>query len=182
MPTHRIVTTTSDLARFVAKRIDALRHRKSQRAIAHIAGLRHANMLSAIKTGDAKLPLERVGDLAHSLECDPHELMKLALQQFHDAGVVHLIEEAMRGGTPRVSVSSHATRTAADPRSELEKILVWAIALRVEAGRTRHDLTVARRLSTTVHSRLENSEKSLKLLARELDELLKQARIALGER
>ncbi|OEO29778.1 hypothetical protein VW23_001650 [Devosia insulae DS-56] len=181
MPTHRTATTPSDLAMFVAKRIDELRHRKSQRAIAHIAGLRHANMLSAIKTGDAKLPLERVGDLARSLECDPHELMKLALQQFHDAGVVHLIEEAMRGGTPRVSVSSHATPTA-DPKSELEKILVWAIALRVEAGRIRHDLTIARRLSTTVQSRVENSEKSLKLVAHELDELLKQARRALGER
>jgi transcriptional regulator with XRE-family HTH domain len=54
---------------------------KSQRAIANEAGFRLPNMLSMIKGGDSKLPLDRVATLARALGVDETHLLRLALEQ-----------------------------------------------------------------------------------------------------
>ena len=69
------------LQRFVETRILELRPRKTQAKIAEEAGFSRANMLSMIRTGATRLPLDRVPALAAALECDPTRLFMLALQQ-----------------------------------------------------------------------------------------------------
>ena len=71
----------SAAAQFIAGRIAHLQGRRSQQEIASAAGFKSVNMLSMIKDGKAKLPLERVIALAKALECDPRHLMRLALEQ-----------------------------------------------------------------------------------------------------
>jgi len=68
----------SRLAAFVEKRILELRARKSQAEIAHDAGFVNPNVLTMIKQGGTKLPLDRVPALAKALDADPRRLFLLA--------------------------------------------------------------------------------------------------------
>ena len=74
-------TNLSTAAKFIARRIHELSCRHSQLEIATAAGFKSPGMLAMIKTGKAKLPLERVISLAKALECDPGHLVRLTLQQ-----------------------------------------------------------------------------------------------------
>jgi transcriptional regulator with XRE-family HTH domain len=80
------------LVHFVGRRIGELKGFKSQAEIASAAGFPNRNMLSMIKTGDAKLPLDRVPALAKALECDPAMLFKLAVEQ-QDTALAGVIDE-----------------------------------------------------------------------------------------
>lgn len=80
MPTTPFATTR--LAKFVTKRIDEL-HNKTQADIAREAGFRNANFVAMIKTGSAKLPLDRVPEFAKALDTDPTHLLRLAIEQTH---------------------------------------------------------------------------------------------------
>ncbi|PQO24901.1 transcriptional regulator [Rhodobacteraceae bacterium WD3A24] len=80
------------LAKFLQKRILEMRP-KTQNDIASEAGFIHTNMLTMIKQGASKLPLDRVPALAEALECDPRLLAKLALEQTAGATSVRAIEE-----------------------------------------------------------------------------------------
>ncbi len=84
-------SATSQLARFVSKQIEKHQHRLTQREIAHRAGFKNANILSMIKDGRVKMPLERVPALAAALECDVTELGLLALRQHYSDDLVTLI-------------------------------------------------------------------------------------------
>jgi transcriptional regulator with XRE-family HTH domain len=66
---------------FLADRIHDLAHRKTQAEIATEAGFQNANMLSILKSGKSKIPLDRVPSLAKALEADPAYVMRLALDQ-----------------------------------------------------------------------------------------------------
>lgn len=80
MPPKPPYSNTS-LSSFLAQRILKLRPRKSQVEIASEAGFTSTNMLSMIKSGKTKLPLDRVPALAIALECDPTRLFQLAIAQ-----------------------------------------------------------------------------------------------------
>jgi hypothetical protein len=69
------------LARFLIKRISELRPKKKQIEIAAAAGFTATNTLAMIKSGAAKLPLDRVPALAKALESDPAHLFLLAIEQ-----------------------------------------------------------------------------------------------------
>ncbi|RWG11359.1 MAG: XRE family transcriptional regulator [Mesorhizobium sp.] len=69
------------LAKFVERRILELRPRKTQSAIATEAGFGQHNMLTNIKLGNSKLPLDRVPALAKALEVDPAFLFTMAVDQ-----------------------------------------------------------------------------------------------------
>lgn len=71
----------SELAAFIDKRIDQLQGRKSQKDIADEVGYDKPNMISMIKKGTAKVPLEKVYLFAKALEVDPAHLLRLALAQ-----------------------------------------------------------------------------------------------------
>jgi hypothetical protein len=69
----------SAVARYLDKRIDEFRGVKTQREIAAEAGFPKPNIVSMIKTGETKLPLERVASLARALDADPAHLFRLAM-------------------------------------------------------------------------------------------------------
>lgn len=69
------------LAKFVERRILELKPRKTQSAIAAEAGFLQHNMLTNIKTGASKLPLDRVAALAKALDSDPALLFMMAVDQ-----------------------------------------------------------------------------------------------------
>jgi hypothetical protein len=71
----------SRLSAFLTKRILELRPRKSQVEIATEAGFINVNMMSMLKSGKSKLPLDRVAALAAALEADPKLLFKMAIEQ-----------------------------------------------------------------------------------------------------
>lgn len=70
----------SKVSKFMTKRIEQLG--KPNREIAQLAGFTSGpNIISMIKNGDVKLPLDRVVPMAHALQTDPLALMRLALEQ-----------------------------------------------------------------------------------------------------
>ncbi|WP_442579108.1 XRE family transcriptional regulator [Mesorhizobium sp. ASY16-5R] len=87
--------SNTNLTRFLEKRILELKPKKSQRQIAGEAAFLSANLLSMIKTGTTRLPLDRVPALARSLECDPARLFILALEQ-QDNALAAVVREIFR--------------------------------------------------------------------------------------
>lgn len=81
------------LAKYVEKRVLELRSKKSQAEIAAEAGFINPNVISMLKSGATKLPLDRVPSLAAALECDPRRLFNLALDQMGGATTARAIEE-----------------------------------------------------------------------------------------
>lgn len=81
------------LAKYLDKRVLELRPRKSQAQIAGEAGFRNPNVLTMLKTGATKLPLDRVASLARALDCDPKMLFNLAVGQLGGATTARAIEE-----------------------------------------------------------------------------------------
>jgi transcriptional regulator with XRE-family HTH domain len=69
------------LSAYLTKRILELRPRKSQVEIAAEAGFINVNMISMLKSGKSKIPLDRVAALAAALEVDPKWLFKMAIEQ-----------------------------------------------------------------------------------------------------
>ena len=85
-------------AKLIADRIRDLSHRKTQAEIASEAGFPNANMMTHLKNGRNKVPLDRVPALAKALEVDPAYLMRLALDQAVGATAAQAIIEIF--GTP----------------------------------------------------------------------------------
>jgi hypothetical protein len=71
----------SEIAKFLDKRIYDLRHRKSQRDIAREIGFANDNVITMLKSGRTKVPLDRVVSIARALETDARQLFILALMQ-----------------------------------------------------------------------------------------------------
>jgi transcriptional regulator with XRE-family HTH domain len=71
----------SEIAKFLDKRIYELRSRKSQREIAREIGFANDNVISMLKSGRTKVPLDRVVSIAKALETNPRELFVMALTQ-----------------------------------------------------------------------------------------------------
>ena len=72
--------SNSALAKFITRRVLELRPR-TQIDIATVAGFENPNMVSMLKNGASKLPLDRVLAMAGALETDPRRLFILALGQ-----------------------------------------------------------------------------------------------------
>jgi len=85
-------------AKLIADRIRDLSHRKTQAEIAAEAGFANPNMMTFLKTGKNKIPLDRVPSLAKALEVDPAYLMRLALDQAVGTMAAKAITEIF--GTP----------------------------------------------------------------------------------
>ncbi len=81
----------SRLAKFLNERLLELKHKKTQAEIAEAAGFVNPNMLTMIKKGATKLPVDRVPALAAALDCDPALLLRLALEQSEGSTVTAAI-------------------------------------------------------------------------------------------
>lgn len=85
-------------AKLIADRINALAHRKTQGEISIEAGFANANMMTFLKNGRNKVPLDRVPSLAKALEVEPAYLMRLTLEQAVGSTAAKAITEIF--GTP----------------------------------------------------------------------------------
>jgi transcriptional regulator with XRE-family HTH domain len=72
---------SSNTAKLIATALKRLEGRKTQAQVAKKAGFPHPNMLSMIKHGKSRLPLERIPALAEALEIDVALLFRLALSE-----------------------------------------------------------------------------------------------------
>jgi len=80
------------LPRFLETQVLALRPVKSQAQIAAEAGFTNPNMISMIKSGATRIPLDRVPALAESLDVDPARLLQLALEQWAGSGTARAFD------------------------------------------------------------------------------------------
>ncbi len=83
------------LAKFIRQRVLKLQSTKSQSEIAAEAGFVNPNMISMIKGGSNKLPLDRVPSLARALDCDAAFLLGLALEQTVGETQAHVIVDVL---------------------------------------------------------------------------------------
>ena len=72
---------TSPTARHLAEALD--RSYKTQREIAGDAGFASPNILSMMKTGETRIPLNRIPALAQALGMNEQEFLMLAIQEYH---------------------------------------------------------------------------------------------------
>jgi len=110
------------LAHYIDRRVLELKPRKSQAEIAADAGFTNPNVVSMIKSGANKLPLDRVPSMAKALECDPAYLLRLAMEQAVGDTAAQAILDIL--GTP---VSENETG--------------WLVAIRDASGDTDPRLT-----------------------------------------
>lgn len=89
------------LTRYLDKRILELRPLKTQVDIAVEAGFPNPNMLSMIKTGVTRLPLDRVPALAAALDVDAARLFQLALEQWVGSAAARTFEAIFRVAVTR---------------------------------------------------------------------------------
>ncbi len=71
----------SQVARFITGRIEATG--KLQKDIAEKVGFEKPNIITMIKQGKTKLPLDKIGPMAKALEVDPVHLLKLCMEEYH---------------------------------------------------------------------------------------------------
>ena len=103
------------LAKFISQRIMELRPRKSQTEIAIEAGFVSRNMLSMLKSGASKLPLDRVPSLAKALDCDPAYLLRLTLEQIEGNTAAEALMDIMGTAvTENEKAWLHEIRVASD--------------------------------------------------------------------
>jgi transcriptional regulator with XRE-family HTH domain len=86
---------TSGLAVYIDRRILELRYKKTQREIATTAGFTNPNMLTMLKQGHSKLPIDRVATLAAALEVDSKYMLRLALAQHGNETMVRVYDEVL---------------------------------------------------------------------------------------
>jgi len=86
------------LTQFLSRRIDELRGTKTQVEIAEQAGYTNPNNISMLRSGAAKLALDRVPQMAKALDVDPAFLLRLTLEQALNLTTARAIDEIF--GTP----------------------------------------------------------------------------------
>ena len=75
--------TTSQVAGFITQLIK--QSGRLQKEIARDSGFDNANVITMIKQGLTKLPLDKVGPMAIALETDAVNLLKMCLEEYHPA-------------------------------------------------------------------------------------------------
>lgn len=84
--------TFSVTARMLEKAIDA--SRLTQREIADQVGFKQANMISMMKTGECRVPLDRIPALAKTLGMDERKFLILAIHEYHP-GIHEVLVETL---------------------------------------------------------------------------------------
>ena len=192
----------SAAARFIAARIDHLQGRRSQQEIASAAGFRSLNMMAMLKSGKAKLPLERVIALARALECDPRHLLRLALEQnltqpvldeifassgglnsAHEQEIVKEIRRLAGNSDPVLTPElkkALADGLAAQPTGQATAatpprnnlVVSTALAIEIEARAAEYELRIAKEFAGHVISRIDRVSTRFQALREELNQLI----------
>ncbi|MDX8526989.1 XRE family transcriptional regulator [Mesorhizobium sp. MSK_1335] len=113
-------------------RINQLEERKSLEDIAEEIGFATVSLLSNIREGMIKVPLDRVPGLARALECNPRTLFLLALGQYLDEDALVTIKQIIGPSMSQNEVAwIEALRSASDnadpPLSTKRAMIIRAI-------------------------------------------------------
>lgn len=119
------------LSRFLDEYIDRKVDR-SHREIARAAGWTQSNMVTMIKKGDTRLPLDRVTAFARAIGVDPLFLFRLALEQFmpDDEATAKMLEFLCTENEVEILTVVRKASGGADPKltDEQRKILTEAFS------------------------------------------------------
>lgn len=129
------------VVKFLQKRMDEIKHRKSQYDIAMEAGYHKPNIISMMKNGDAKVPLEKVFILAKAFEVDPNILFRLALEQNFGQQDTYALTQMMN-------------------RTMTENELAWVEKIRAYTGDA--DPSLTQELESGLEKLLDNAERKTK--------------------
>jgi transcriptional regulator with XRE-family HTH domain len=75
--------TTSQVARFIQRRIEETG--QTQKDIAFKVGFEKPNIITMIKQGKTRLPLDKIGLMANALETDPAQLFHMCMEEYQPA-------------------------------------------------------------------------------------------------
>lgn len=70
------------MTEFLQRTLDKLKDETTHTEIAHKLGYPKSNIISMFKTGETKVPLDKIPDLAEALHVDVAHLMRLGLEQY----------------------------------------------------------------------------------------------------
>lgn len=137
MPRSSVKTSGSPTADFFGRAIAF--SNKSQREIADAAGFTHPNMVSMMKHGNTKIPIERIPDLANICGVDPALFMRVALQEYHPE-LLELVEtyvgDLLTLNEMRM-VDCYRTVTQRDGELEVDTEVKLAVILMLKGFRDR---------------------------------------------
>lgn len=88
--------TTSSVAHFIASRIEA--SGQLQKDIAEKVGFEKPNMITMVKQGKTRLPIDKIGPMAQALEIDPVALFAMCMAEYHPntwKAIAPFLESAM---------------------------------------------------------------------------------------
>lgn len=124
--------TSSHVARFINNRIEETG--QLQKDIAAKCGFDKPNIITMIKQGSTRLPLDKIGPMAKALETDPVQLLKMCMEEYHPAtwrAIEPFMETAMTKDELRLlkalrtSVGGpYVSSLSDDSKSHLEKFIV----------------------------------------------------------
>ena len=160
----------SPAAQLIRRRIHELQGRKSQAEIAAEAGFKSPNMLSMIKDGKVKLPIERAVSLAKALECDPMKLVRMVLDETLSKPLVDQIFAAAPGTRTSDGREPEVERVSSSP--PLAGVLIALLGIEVRAAR--RELAQGKTLMKSAIVRSERIERRLQTLGAELELMAKE--------
>ena len=124
----------SKVARYLSAQIDV--SDKSQKEIAEICGYNRPNVITMLKKGQTKLPIERIEPMARALNVDPVYLLSLTMEEYqpnawkaiqgilgfavttNEQEMVEIIREATSDKDPHIST-----------KGQRDALFKWAKAL-----------------------------------------------------
>lgn len=80
------------MTKFLSRRLDELKGEKTYAQVARELDYPHSNIISMFKSGETKVPLEKIPALAKALDVDVAHLLRLGLEQ-HWPGKMGVITE-----------------------------------------------------------------------------------------
>lgn len=86
------MTTESKVAEFIANRQLAMGMTNVE--VAELVGYKNPNVISMIKKGNTKLPMEKVGLMAEALGTDPAKLLRMVMSEY-SPDLLRVIEAAL---------------------------------------------------------------------------------------
>ena len=124
----------SELAKLLRRRILELKPVKSQIQIAAEIGYPTPNMITMVKNGSVRMPIDRAPGWAKALSLDPRLVLRLALEQDPESTSTRTVDEVLG-----VLVSKNEA--------------AWVEAIRTFSGHT--DPTLTSRLRARLHAVFE---------------------------
>lgn len=103
------MTNTSHVAKFIASRIET--SGQLQKDIAEKVGFEKPNMITMVKQGKSRLPIDKIGPMAQALELDPVALFAMCMEEYHPntwKAIAPFIESAMTADEHRMLVAIRA--------------------------------------------------------------------------